>query len=78
MSIEPDRKVTAVIFDVGGILLDWNPRYLYRKLIPDPAPENRRARSKTLWLQYPVECMHIQLPVLSLNPPPLTRYAVKL
>lgn len=32
-----DRKVTAVVFDVGGVLLDWNPRHLYRKLIPDPA-----------------------------------------
>lgn len=24
--------MTAVIFDVGGVLVDWNPRYLYRKL----------------------------------------------
>jgi 2-haloacid dehalogenase len=31
-----DRKITAVVFDVGGVLLDWNPRHLYRKLIPDP------------------------------------------
>jgi 2-haloacid dehalogenase len=23
-----------VIFDVGGVLLDWNPRHLYRKLFP--------------------------------------------
>ncbi len=23
---------TKVIFDVGGVLLDWNPRHLYRKL----------------------------------------------
>jgi 2-haloacid dehalogenase len=22
----------AVVFDLGGVLLDWNPRYLYRKL----------------------------------------------
>ena len=22
----------AVVFDVGGVLLDWNPRHLYRKL----------------------------------------------
>lgn len=27
--------ITAVVFDVGGVLLDWNPRYLYRKLLPD-------------------------------------------
>ncbi len=25
------------VFDVGGVLLDWNPRYLYRKLITDEA-----------------------------------------
>jgi 2-haloacid dehalogenase len=24
--------ITAVTFDVGGVLIDWNPRYLYRKL----------------------------------------------
>ena len=24
--------IEAVVFDVGGVLLDWNPRYLYRKL----------------------------------------------
>ena len=23
------------VFDLGGVLLDWNPRHLYRKLIPD-------------------------------------------
>lgn len=26
---------TTVVFDVGGVLLDWNPRYLFRKLIDD-------------------------------------------
>jgi 2-haloacid dehalogenase len=26
-----------VVFDVGGVLLDWDPRHLYRKLIADPA-----------------------------------------
>jgi 2-haloacid dehalogenase len=31
----PDIK--AVVFDLGGVLLDWDPRYLYRKLIDDPA-----------------------------------------
>jgi 2-haloacid dehalogenase len=28
---------SVVVFDMGGVLLDWNPRHLYRKLIPDPA-----------------------------------------
>ena len=25
-------RVTTVVFDFGGVLVDWNPRYLYRKL----------------------------------------------
>jgi len=29
--------IEAVVFDVGGVLLDWNPRHLYRKLIADEA-----------------------------------------
>ncbi len=24
----------AIVFDFGGVLMDWNPRYLYRKLFP--------------------------------------------
>jgi 2-haloacid dehalogenase len=31
----PDIK--AVVFDIGGVLLDWDPRHLYRNLIADPA-----------------------------------------
>ncbi len=27
----------AVVFDLGGVLIDWNPRHLYRKLLPDAA-----------------------------------------
>ncbi len=27
-------ELPAIIFDFGGVLLDWNPRYLYRKLFP--------------------------------------------
>jgi hypothetical protein len=26
------RPVDAVAFDLGGVLVDWNPRHLYRKL----------------------------------------------
>lgn len=25
-------KINAVVFDLGGVLIDWNPRYLYRKI----------------------------------------------
>jgi 2-haloacid dehalogenase len=28
---------SAVVFDIGGVLIDWNPAYLYRKLLPDEA-----------------------------------------
>jgi 2-haloacid dehalogenase len=27
-----ENKKPAILFDVGGVLLDWNPRYLYRKI----------------------------------------------
>lgn len=27
-----EEKITTVIFDLGGVLIDWNPRYLYRKI----------------------------------------------
>jgi 2-haloacid dehalogenase len=27
--------ITAVVFDLGGVLLDWNPRHLYRKVFDD-------------------------------------------
>ena len=26
------------MFDLGGVLIDWNPRYLYRKLFPGDEP----------------------------------------
>lgn len=28
---------TIPVFDIGGVLLDWNPRHLYRKLFEDEA-----------------------------------------
>jgi 2-haloacid dehalogenase len=28
-------SITAVIFDVGNVLYDWNPRFLYERLIDD-------------------------------------------
>ena len=31
----PQRDIA--IFDLGGVLLDWNPRHLYRKLFPGDA-----------------------------------------
>lgn len=33
--------IDAVIFDLGGVLIDWNPRHLYRKLFADEAEMER-------------------------------------
>jgi 2-haloacid dehalogenase len=30
-----------VVFDLGGVLIDWNPRHLYRKLIADTVEMER-------------------------------------
>ena len=32
----PDQEISAVVFDLGGVLIDWDPRYLYRQLFADP------------------------------------------
>lgn len=36
-----EAPIEAVVFDVGGVLIDWNPRHLYRKLIDDAAEMER-------------------------------------
>lgn len=33
--------IEAVVFDIGGVLLDWDPRYLYRKLFDDEEAMDR-------------------------------------
>lgn len=30
------KKIEAVVFDFGGVLIDWNPRYLYDKVFKTP------------------------------------------
>jgi 2-haloacid dehalogenase len=32
----PGPQIDAVVFDLGGVLLDWDPRHLYRQLFDDP------------------------------------------
>ncbi|MEL6866917.1 MAG: HAD family phosphatase [Bacteroidota bacterium] len=29
--------ITTIVFDLGGVLIDWNPRYLYRKIFATEA-----------------------------------------
>jgi len=31
------KNRSVAVFDLGGVLIDWNPRYLYRKLFTDEA-----------------------------------------
>jgi HAD superfamily hydrolase (TIGR01509 family) len=31
----PQTEIDHVIFDIGNVLVDWNPRHLYRKLLGD-------------------------------------------
>lgn len=33
------NQTKNIIFDLGGVLIDWNPRYLYRKLLPEDQVE---------------------------------------
>jgi len=33
-------EINTIIFDLGGVLIDWNPEYVFREVIPDP--ERRR------------------------------------
>src|SRR3954468_13662255 len=35
LPISRTRPPTVVIFDLGGVLIDWDPRYLYRQLFTD-------------------------------------------
>jgi len=28
-------EITNIIFDLGGVLIDWNPDYMYKKIIPN-------------------------------------------
>lgn len=39
MSVNDFRSspIETVVFDLGGVLVDWNPRYLYRKLFANEA-----------------------------------------
>jgi 2-haloacid dehalogenase len=34
------KKIDTVIFDLGGVLIDWNPQYLYRTIFDDEKKMN--------------------------------------
>ena len=37
----PRGRLTAVLFDVGNVIVRWDPRRLYSRVIPDPAQRDR-------------------------------------
>lgn len=42
MAVPPDAPpIEAAVFDIGGVLLDWDPRHLYRKLFSDQVAMER-------------------------------------
>jgi 2-haloacid dehalogenase len=46
--------IEAVVFDLGGVLADWDREHLYRKLIPDPA-ERRRFLDQVVTMEFNAE-----------------------
>ena len=46
-------SIDTVVFDLGNVLVDWNPRYLYRKLIADE-PEMERFLAEVCTLPWHV------------------------
>ena len=33
-----DQELTTIVFDLGAVLIDWDPRYVYRDLFPGDEP----------------------------------------
>jgi 2-haloacid dehalogenase len=33
-------QIKTIIFDLGGVLIDWNPQYVFKKMLPDPEERN--------------------------------------
>ena len=44
--------ITAVVFDLGGVLIDWNPRHLYRKLFGDDEAAMERFLAEVCTLEW--------------------------
>src|SRR6201985_2038340 len=35
-----DNTINTIVFDLGGVLVDWNPHLLYRNIFPDEEERN--------------------------------------
>jgi 2-haloacid dehalogenase/putative hydrolase of the HAD superfamily len=54
MTSDPKGRPTAVLFDVGNVIVRWSPRTLYAKIFPDPA-ECDRFLSEVATMQWHAE-----------------------
>jgi len=44
--IDGSKQQPIIVFDFGGVLIDWNPRHLYRKLFPGESAAMERFLSE--------------------------------
>jgi 2-haloacid dehalogenase len=54
-SIQQRQPSTALVFDFGGVLMDWNPRYLYRKLFNGDAQALERFLADVRFVDWNLE-----------------------
>ena len=52
---QPAGRSPAIVFDFGGVLIDWNPRYLYRKLFTDDAAAMERFLDEVGFVEWNLE-----------------------
>lgn len=44
-----DRRLSAVVFDLGGVLVDWDPRHLYRQVLANEDEVERFLEEVCTW-----------------------------
>jgi 2-haloacid dehalogenase len=66
--------IDAVVFDVGGVLLDWDPRHLYRKLFSDDAAVERFLAETGLHQWHVLEHDHGRRPMTETIPEMCERF----
>ena len=52
---QPERRTPAIIFDFGGVLIDWNPRYLYNQLFDNDADAMERFLTEIGFVEWNTE-----------------------
>lgn len=52
---QPERRKPVIVFDFGGVLIDWNPRYLYQKLFTDDAEAMERFLDEIGFVEWNLE-----------------------